>query len=377
MKKAFSLLMTVLVCLGLFSGLFRAELMPKQVNTYELRYARQLPALQAEAYASGVFQNDVEEALSDQFPLSQYLKKAYNLSSSAYLQRLIGPIAARDEELVVRYNGYRLYRGSLLYSVMDFEKVQGLYDILIDSYNRAVEAIPETAFYFYFIETDAVCDLIEGRRQPVYEYLQTHLRVPGDRVARLELRDFRDFQEDFQRFDHHWNARGSYRGYREILQLLGVEEEPLLPAEERNLGEYTGQKAASARLPSYTEPAEVWFFDYPDLGRSYGNEALYRSGVLTAFSYGEFYGGDEGELIFDTGRPERGNLLVIGDSYDNAILKLLASHFGKTCSIDLRYYLTGEDGFDIAAYIRRHEIGQVLVVGSTFLYRDPTFAVRC
>ena len=68
---------------------------------------------------------------------------------------------------------------------------------------------------------------------------------------------------------------------------------------------------------------------------------------------------------------------MIGDSYDNAILKLLASHFGKTCSIDLRYYLTGEDGFDIAAYIRRHEIGQVLVVGSTFLYRDPTFAVRC
>lgn len=55
-----------------------------------------------------------------------------------------------------------------------------------------------------------------------------------------------------------------------------------------------------------------------------------------ALSYGAFYGGDDGEIIFDTGRTDRGNLLVIGESYDNAILKLLAptltGHIPSICA---------------------------------------------
>ena len=376
MKKSIRILLIAALWLGLASGILRAAVLPKSVNEYELRPAQQLPDLHAEDFFSGNYQQLFESALSDQFPLSQYMKKAYNLSSSAYLKALILPVAARDDELVVEYNGIRLYQGSMLYTPKEFDKDRGLYDLLADSYNRAMVALPETAFYFYFIESDAVHDYIGGGMRPTFDTLCGLLAVPDNQIGRLALKDFSDYQDCFLRTDHHWSAHGSYRGYLDLLELLEVEDPPLVPAGEKVFSGYAGSQAAGARLPTFTESVRVYFFDYPDLGQSYGNEALYWDDRETEFSYGIFYGGDEGEIVFDTGRPERDNLLVIGDSYDNAILKLLASHFGKTFSVDLRYYPSGEGGFDLPDYVRSHEIQKVLVIGSDFLFLDPTYSVR-
>ena len=376
MKKHAPVFIIVFIWICLISGFVRAAALPKQINQYELRPAQQLPPLSWEDYASGDYQSAFEASLTDQMPLSQYLKKAYNLSSSFYLKQIIDPIAKADEDLVVNYNGIRLYRGCMLYSLCDLEEGGPLFEELIESYNQAMDALPELRFCYYFIETDAVHDYIRDLSSPVYAYLRERLSVSEDQIGRLELRDFSDYCRCFLRTDHHWSAQGSYRAYLELLGLMKIEDDPLTPAEERSFPGYSGSKATSARLPAFTEQVQVFFFDYPDLGVSYGNEERFRSGEMTDFTYGEFYGTDEYEVVFDTGRPERENLLVLGDSYDNAILKLLASHFGKTYSVDLRYYPSGEEGFDLADYVQRNEIDRVLIIGSLFFFQDPTFAVR-
>lgn len=81
--------------------------------------------------------------------------------------------------------------------------------------------------------------------------------------------------------------------------------------------------------------------------------------------------------IFDTGRTDRENVLVIGESYDNAILKLLASHFGRTYSVDLRYYRNylGSD-FSLSDYLRRNSITKVLLIGNVDYYISPDFALE-
>ena len=376
MKKPVQLCLIALIWLCLIAGLVRAAALPKPINEYELRPARQLPPLSWDSYASGSFQDGVEAALTDQLPLSQYLKKAYNLASSYYLRLLIDPIARRDPELVVNYNGERLYQGYLLYPLSDFEQDRPLYDKVIDSYNRAAAELPDIPFTYYLIESDFLYDFIRGRSIPFYAYLRESLQVPEERIGRLELRDFDDYRRCFLRTDHHWTAQGSYQAYGELAELLGIREPLLQPVGERILPDSYGTKAASARLPAFTERVQVYFFDYPDLGVRYGSEEQYRDGSLSAFSYGIFYGADEAEIVFDTGRPERETLLVLGDSYDNAILKLLASHFNKTYSVDLRYYPCGEDGFDLADYVRRNGIDRVLVVGSMLFFQDGSFAVR-
>ena len=82
-------------------------------------------------------------------------------------------------------------------------------------------------------------------------------------------------------------------------------------------------------------------------------------------SYGEFYGDDAGEIILDTGHVEKENILLIGESYDNAILKLLASHFNHTHSVDLRNYraLLGKD-FQLSSYLEENHITKVLLIGN-------------
>ena len=97
----------------------------------------------------------------------------------------------------------------------------------------------------------------------------------------------------------------------------------------------------------------------------YGDQAAFLSGARSDITYGNFYGGDLGEIIFDTGTTGRGSLLVIGESYDNSVLKLLAAHYDRTYSIDLRYYKNYmKQDFQLSAYLAEHGIDQVLLMGN-------------
>ena len=379
MKKAAQIVVIALVVLALLSGTLRAVFFPKDINTYETRPAKQLPELSFSGFLSGEYQNAFEAALSDQVPMSQYFKKAYNELTSLVVKAGVDAVTADNPDTVIHYNGTKMYRGYMLYTVSDFESLKSGYDIMAQSYKAAMEANPDTQFWFYYVESDACCDVVTGEKNPSYEYFKNALGLDAENFGRLEINSFEEFSRYFRKTDHHWNHIGSYKAYLEILDLMGIEDEALVPVEERVLEtEYVGTKGVGARLPSFAEYPDVYFFDYPQLGAEYGYEQLYRDGYETNFVYSSFYGGDEPEFIFDTGRTDRENILILGDSFDNAISKLLASHFGKTFSIDLRYYM-GEDGsagLNITEYINQNNIDKVLVVGSDFLYNDPTFAVR-
>ena len=107
----------------------------------------------------------------------------------------------------------------------------------------------------------------------------------------------------------------------------------------------------------------------------YGDQANFLAGTSEKnLSYGGFYGGDEGEVIFSTGTTDRGSLLVIGDSFDNAILKLLASHYDTLYSVDLRYYAHSMgQPFDLTAYTQAHGITNVLLLGNIDYFSQDTF----
>lgn len=379
MKKIKQILVLVLVVLALLSGTVRAAFFPKEISTYETRPAKQLPELSFKSFVSGAYQSGFESALSDQVPMSQYFKKAYNELTSRVVEFGVKPLLHSEPDALIRYNNTNIYRDYMIYTQYDFENLKPAYDLMADSYKAAMAVNPETEFAFYYIESDTCCDVITGDKIPSYDYLKNAMGLTEENFGRLEINNFDEFSQYFRKTDHHWNHKGSYRGYVEIAELLGVEDEILVPAEERTLpGSYVGTKGVGARLPSFAESPDVYFFDYPELGAVYGSEALYRDGSMTELVYSSFYGGDESEFVFDTGRPERENLLVLGDSFDNTVLKLLASHFGKTFTVDLRYYVdeNGTAGLDITEYIKRNDIDKVLIVGSDFLFADPTFTVR-
>ena len=81
--------------------------------------------------------------------------------------------------------------------------------------------------------------------------------------------------------------------------------------------------------------------------------------------------GDYGEIVYDTGRPERENLLILCNSYGCSVRELVGCHFNKTYVVDLREYMTQTGkSMKIHEYIEEHDIDKVLILGdvSYFLY---------
>ena len=204
-------------------------------------------------------------------------------------------------------------------------------------------------------------------------YDKITIDLPAERTGCFRIDSFDQFKGWFYRTDHHWNAAGSLEGYRQVLSLLKPQETALVPREEVTLkGQLTGSKATGA-LAAFSEDMTVYRYDYPEMtvtvngapAEDYGNQQAYLSGEGGTPTYGKFYGSDNGETTFDTGTQGRGNLLVVGESFDNAILKLLASHYDKTFSVDLRYYEAHLDiPFDLDAYLAEHAIDTVLLIGN-------------
>jgi hypothetical protein len=150
---------------------------------------------------------------------------------------------------------------------------------------------------------------------------------------------------------------------------------------------FSGSKASTSGAKDvFYEYFPAYQFAFPEMditingapAADYGNQDAYLTGTATdSVTYARFYGDDQGELILDTHQTDRENLLVIGDSYDNAILKLLASHFNQTYSIDLRYYETAMGkSFSLSSYLEAHDITKILIIGSSSFFTSDTFVLE-
>ena len=113
--------------------------------------------------------------------------------------------------------------------------------------------------------------------------------------------------------------------------------------------------------------------------KDYGAQAEFFNNTTDLnITYGNFYGWDDGEVIFKNNDSDsKDNLLVIGESYDNAILKLLAEKYNTTISIDLRnykYYM--QKDFDFQYYKEEYNINKVLFIGNVDFYVMDEFMVN-
>lgn len=391
-SKIINILFIVFILFWLAAGLARTLFFPKDVNYLENRPANKTAAFSAAAYLDASFQDSVENALSDQVLLAQHMKKLYNQADSLLLRKMLGPVLRTYRDRYIPYHGEWIFREEyLLYTPGRLWPGNTSYDANLDSYNAGFAANPGVDFYLYYLETDLDVDLVTGEKSGIYEYIRDYLDLPEGRVGRLTVDNFEDYSRCFLKTDHHWCYRGSYQGYTEILRMLAPEEAPLQPLETVELGKSSGSKAAGVGIYGFEEDFAAYHFAYPDMtitinglpAEDYGSQSAWfrraeeglpataEDGLL----YGGFYGGDNGEVVFDTGRPERDRLLILGDSYDNAIIKLLAAHFDRTYAVDLRYY-EAENGvpFELSDYIREHDITKVLVAGYAVSFHTAEFA---
>lgn len=275
----------------------------------------------------------------------------------------------------------------IVYETRDYSELQDYHSAKVKNIKKQVNNHSDIDFYVYYIEKDTDINFETEEKIGAYEYLQNAFNDMGIAFHGFKIDSFDEFCEYFYQTDHHWNCYGSYKAYEEIVKWMGITED-LVPIVDEHLLEYafSGSKAAALGVNDIiSEAFPAYEYQYPQMKimidqkevEDYGAQSLYFSGHQGNITYGSFYGGDQGEIIFDTESPEKENLLIIGESYDNAILKLLASHYNRTYSIDLRNYeKTFGQPFSFSNYVEENEIDRVLLIGNIDYFTMEEFMLE-
>lgn len=377
------------ILLFLLAGLARTVLRPKDINYYENRGAYKIDRPTVSGILEGTFQTSLENALSDQVLLAQTVKSNYNYLNSSYQIGMIRKLLEAYPDRYVSVLGSLCFGGEYLVTTpMRMEDQPELVAPMIERFNALADRYGDLDFYCFYIERDADVDFVTGVRTGLSDYIAENLHIPEDHFDAFRVPDFETYRANFYRTDHHWNYRGSYAAYKQILQMLKPGETPLEPLEEVLVSRsYSGSRSLTAGATRvFIEEFHAYRFDLPAISvtqngtpvADYGGQDAYFRGTATeSVTYGRFYGGDHGEAIFDRGDHGAGSILIFGESYDNAIMKLLASHYDRIYAIDLRNYESDiGKPFRFSEYAAEHEIDAVLFLGSNAFFRSENFLVE-
>lgn len=377
-KKSFikltNILFIVLIFLILFIGLLNTVFNSTDVNYYENRTAYKMPKLNIPKILDKTFQDEVELSFADQIPLATFMKKGYNFIHNV-MANVVADIGFKNncENRYIKLGDSTVSYGcdkNLVYYASYISYNKELYDKKIANINKIIENTNINT-YIYYIEKDTDINFNTNEKSDVFPYLKDNIH--SENIYRYEINNFEEFKDYFYKTDHHWNNKGSYKAYTELVNIL-TEDESLKYKEEICLNNnFSGSKSSfSGATHFYKEKFCFYSFDFPNYdiyvngqNGNYGNEEYHISHPNDNVSYGSFYGYDYGEIIFDNHSPNKENILIVGESYDNAILKLLASHFNKTFSIDLRNYKRENNkDFNYIEYLKENNIDKVLLIGN-------------
>lgn len=378
----FLALLCLVFCVGVF-GLIKNE---KSMSNVENRALARFEHFTLKKFLDGSFQDNFENAMSDQFVMSAKIRTTYRQAMQKMPTFGIDSAVCKNHYIEVS-NGVGENRRAFFncedylvgypLKVDDTNKQAILKHI--ENYNRINSQI---GAYYYYVDNFFGFNFENNEREEFRSIFEENL-VGESGLRFFEFEDFEDYKQYFYKTDHHWNYAGSYEGYLEIAEMLGVKN-VLVPK-----GIYTNHDlyyGTSSRLVQNYEPEEeFWFydFDFPEhdvyiggVKSVYGHYDDYKSGNYskgkTTNYYHLVYGDDAGEVVFDYHQENKDNLLIISDSYGDPLKELLALHFNKTHSVDLRHYkkITGKD-FAFDEYVKEYNIGKVLfIISPTFLTKD-------
>ena len=324
---------------------------------------------------NGDFQKNFESIIADQMPKYNWFKLLY-LKVENYVNVLSIKIFNMDKKgKYINLNGVNLFDDYLLYTPIVSSDLKTISSNDIEEINKII-ANTDSNVYVYFVNSDYNIGFDKTKKVDVVSFLRSNLNLNEDKIGQLSIKSFNQYKKYFYKTDHHWNHVGSYRGYKDIAELMGIDK-PILFNKEYcfdNADSYGSKSKKLAGIKILNERMCVYDFSLPNFKYYNGNEELdeYGSSIEELkqgdeLSYAGIYGGDYPELIIrNTEIDSQKKLLIYSNSYSNAVNKLLAASYAETYIIDGRYY--NEES--MIEYINNHQIDDVLILGNCMLLWD-------
>lgn len=350
MTKAYSRFLTAFFCLFLAGLLVWHVLLPDRAQSEtENRTLAQAPEFSCSALVSGSYTEAVEEYFADQFPLRDGWTG----------------LKARMEQLL----GKREFNGVYLCGDTLISKVETPAEGMVDKNLGYIDRLAGKT------GANVVLGLIPSAAEIWKEKLpagagswdQTALLAQSQVDFRNALAAHAD-EPIFYRTDHHWTTLGAFYGANALLDSLGKE-----PLKENNFTPETASDSFNGTLYSqsgihWLEPDNMEFWVQEEgltvtswrTGKEEPASLYDRTYLEKKDKYSSFLGGNQPLCVIKNENVTDGSkLLLVRDSYSDALAPFLAQRFSEVHLLDLRYYRA-----PVSAYAAENGIGDIAVVYS-------------
>ena len=379
------IIMFLIIILFLQISLFRK---PKEFSILENRELNQFKHFTMRDFVKGEYQSNIEASLSDQLLGSETIKR--NMNNYLYFSDGLinkGMLCKKHYLLIGKVEEQSFYnfdcdRRIVYGATVNVEEHKKSMIETLDSYYDVAQKYDT---YFYYIPTPSTFNFVDNKETISLLEIIKNSKKYNYNIDYLKYKDYDEFRKLFYATDHHWNHKGSYQGYKDIHNLLGLKDDIIKPIKEVTFPfNYFGSSARLLQNDKYKEKFKVYKYNLPnhksiitESNKKYGKEEEYYKGIYEKDKYtnhyGEFYGWDYKEVVFDYGQKDKENLLLISDSFSNAVNELIAYHFNKTYVVDLRFY----KDLNVDQYVRKNNISKILfIMDSGTYFKDSKFILK-
>ncbi len=360
MKKICERLVIVLFAAVIFAVPILTIYLPKQTySAYENRDLAQWPKFSWDSLLDGSYMDALEDYYADHFAERDKLLEGFVGWQLHVLKKpVINEVTIQGDTLLP----------DLGFDQDANETYHTSIEQMADSLQQLNQTVKENGGTFYYIGVPIQQSILRevypsymDNRDSFRDYLETSffsaLQKRG--VRYLDLYPYFAQKLDkggkryYSKVDHHYTFYGALETYQQIMNAVNQErEEPLTVLTEKDLDLKTidlpfygsrsrklyNQFRSSEKL-IIGNPRNSIPFERVDHGADVPNTVYTLPDADAAYvTYDVYMGGDKGETVIKTNRPELPNVLIFGDSFTNPVECLLYYSFNEMHSLDLRIY---------------------------------------
>ena len=334
-RRVSDILCVALCAVIIFS--FAVAIFAKPQQSFSERENRTLalfPAPTSESIVNGRFFDNVTGFYTDQFPLRPFFT-----ALKANCERVI--LRHESNGIIFGKNDTLIPRGET--DTETLEKNLSALRILKENTGACICIVPR-AIDVLEGELPSICDTSIERG--AWKYVDKALAERIDLTNTLKAADERG-EYVWYKTDHHWTTDGAFVAYTALADALGVQPYPISDFERVTVSEeFLGTSFSKSGLYSsvcdsvtlyrYEGDTELSVYNYETKETKNG---LYSFDKLTQKDkYLVFLGGNYSRITITKKSAQRPKLLLIKDSFANAMIPFLARHFDLDV-IDPRYFV--------------------------------------
>jgi len=359
MSKKFNLFLSALFYTFIGGVFVLSLLLPdKDFSPLENRYLQKVPEFSLEALKDGEFMTQAEDYAADHI-----VGRDFWVALKAWCERLSG----KKEN-----NGVYFGKEDTLINHISQPDMEDLFE-KVDHVNTLANSA-DVPVYFGLIPSAASVwrDRLPHFDAPTADE-QAIIQALTDRSTADGLVDVFDAlsahsREDiYYRTDHHWTSLGAYYGYAAVMEAMGMAPVSLSDYEKATVSDDFYGTIFSSSGVRWVKP-DVMDIYVPESGISVTNyfdgnptegELYVEKHLEQKDKYSYFLGGNQPLCVVKGRDPDAPKLLLIRDSYADAMTPFLAESFSEVHLFDLRYNLT-----NVRDYMTQNEIDRVVVLYS-------------